>query len=111
VDWASLATPIGCVFLLLLALARGWLVSGSSHTKELERLAAQNRREVDRLTEQWDARLGEAHERELTWQRTAETEGETRRDVADQLRTRQIVDETVVKAIGSLPHVTSTEGA
>lgn len=105
--WASLASPVGCVIFLFVALTRGWLVARG----EVDRLAEQSRREIERLTLQWDDRLTEAHERELIWQKTAQTTEETSRDVADQLRTRQIVDEAVVKAIGSLPHIGTSEGA
>ena len=92
--WAGLLSPVGCVIFLVVSLARGWLVSG---------------REMDRHEKIWEARLVEAHERELLWQTTAETAGETRRDVADQLRTRQIVDEAVVKAISALPPIEAQE--
>ena len=88
--WAGLLSPVGCVIFLVVALARGWLVSG---------------REMDRHEKIWEARLIEAHERELIWQKTAETREETSRDALDQLRTRQIVDEAVVKTIAALPHV------
>jgi len=88
VNWADLATPIGCVFLLLLALARGWLVSG---------------RELDRHSKIWEARLKEAHERETVWQQVALTREETTRNVADQYRTRQVVDEVVVRTIAAAP--------
>ena len=88
--WAGLLSPVGCVIFLVVALARGWLVSG---------------REMDRHEKIWEARLTEAHERELIWQKTAETREETSRDALDQLRTRQIVDEAVVKTIAALPHV------
>jgi hypothetical protein len=94
-DWAGLLSPVGCVVFLVVALARGWLVSG---------------REMDRHEKIWEARLVEAHERELIWQKTAETREETSRDVADQLRMRQIVDETVVKTIAALPQVKTAEG-
>lgn len=100
--WASLLSPVGCVIFLFVALTRGWLVSG---------------REMDRHEQIWEARLKESderikesHERELVWQKAAETSEETRRDVADQLRMRQIVDEAVVRAIGALPHVNTPEG-
>ena len=91
--WAALLSPVGCVIFLFLALARGWLVSA---------------REVDRHEKIWEARLKEAHERELIALRIAETSEETRRDVADQYRTRQIVDEAVVKAL-SAPPLTASE--
>jgi len=94
-DWAGLLSPVGCVIFLVVALARGWLVSG---------------REMDRHEKIWEARLVEAHERELIWQKTAETREETSRDALDQLRTRQIVDETVVKTIAALPQVAPSEG-
>lgn len=87
-NWADLATPIGCVLLLLLALSRGWLVSG---------------RELDRHTKIWEARLEEAHERETVWQQVALTREETTRNVADQYRTRQVVDEVVVRTIAAAP--------
>lgn len=87
-DWAGLLSPVGCVIFLFIALARGWLVS---------------RREVDRHEKIWEARLEEAHQREVLAIRIAETSEETRRDVADQLRTRQIVDEVVVKAFSMDP--------
>ena len=93
--WAGLLSPVGCVIFLVVALARGWLVSG---------------REMDRHEKIWEARLVEAHERELIWQKTAETREETSRDALDQLRTRQIVDETVVKTIAALPQVKTAEG-
>ena len=93
--WAGLLSPVGCVIFLVVALARGWLVSG---------------REMDRHEKIWEARLTEAHERELIWQKTAETREETSRDALDQLRTRQIVDETVVKTIAALPQVAPSEG-
>ncbi len=93
-EWAGLATPIGCVLYLIIAFSRGWLVSG---------------REMDRHEKIWEARLVEAHERELIWQKTAETREETSRDALDQLRTRQIVDEAVVKAIAALPHAEPSE--
>jgi hypothetical protein len=101
--WASLASPVGCVIFLFIALAKGWLWSARS---------------VDQLVVVWEARLEEAHNRELiwqksaeTWQKTAEVTEETRRDVADQLRTRQIVDEAVVKAIEAHPRPRAGEGA
>jgi hypothetical protein len=84
VEWAGLATPIGCVLYLIIAFSRGWLVSG---------------REMDRHEKIWEARLVEAHEREALAIRIAETSEEIRRDVADQLRIRQIVDEVVVKTL------------
>jgi hypothetical protein len=93
--WAGLLSPVGCVIFLVVALARGWLVSG---------------REMDRHEKIWEARLVEAHERELIWQKTAETREETSRDALDQLRTRQIVDETVVKTIAALPQVAPSGG-
>ena len=95
-SWAGLLSPVGCVVFLFVALARGWLVSA---------------REMDRHEKIWEARLVEAHERELIWQKTAETREETSRDALDQLRTRQIVDETVVKAIKALPRAPSPQGA
>ena len=95
-SWAGLLSPVGCVVFLFVALARGWLVSA---------------REMDRHEKIWEARLVEAHERELIWQKTAETREETSRDALDQLRTRQIVDETVVKAISALPRAPATESA
>jgi hypothetical protein len=95
-SWAGLLSPVGCVIFLFVALARGWLVSA---------------REMDRHEKIWEARLTEAHERELIWQKTAETREETSRDALDQLRTRQIVDETIVKTIASLPHAAAPEGA
>jgi hypothetical protein len=94
-EWASLLSPVGCVIFLFVALTRGWLVSG---------------REMDRHETIWEARLREAHERELIWQKTAETREETSRDALDQLRTRQIVDETVVQTLASLPKPQSQEG-
>lgn len=86
--WAGLLSPVGCVIYLVIALSRGWLVSG---------------REMDRHERIWDARLGEAHERETVWQKVALTREETSRDVVDQLRTRQIIDEVVVKTIAATP--------
>jgi len=93
VEWAGLATPIGCVLYLIIAFSRGWLVSG---------------REMDRHEKIWEARLVEAHEREMLAIRIAETSEETRRDVADQLRIRQIVDDVVVKTLAATP---ATEGS
>ena len=94
-DWAGLLSPVGCVVFLVVALARGWLVSG---------------REMDRHEKIWEARLVEAHERELVWQKTAQTREETARDALDQLRTRQIVDEAVVQTIAALPPAKASEG-
>ena len=91
--WAGLLSPVGCVIFLVVALARGWLVSG---------------REMDRHEKIWEARLVEAHEREMLAIRIAETSEETRRDVADQLRIRQIVDDVVVKTLAATP---ATEGS
>ena len=95
--WAGLLSPVGCVIYLVVALSRGWLVSG---------------REMDRHERLWEARLTEAHGEKLLWQKTAETASkaaetteETRRDVADQLRTRQIVDEAVVRALSPFSHL------
>ena len=93
--WAGLLSPVGCVIFLVIALGRGWLVSG---------------REMDRHEKIWEARLVEAHEREVIWQKAAETREETARDALDQLRTRQIVDETVVQTIAALPQAKAAEG-
>ena len=98
-SWAGLLSPVGCVIFLFVALTRGWLVP----KREVERLAQQNQQELDRLTKQWDDRLNEAHVREQVWQRVALTSEETRQDVADQLRTRQVIDEVVVKTISAVP--------
>jgi len=81
------------VLYLIIAFSRGWLVSG---------------REMDRHEKIWEARLVEAHEREMLAIRIAETSEETRRDVADQLRIRQIVDDVVVKTLAATP---ATEGS
>jgi hypothetical protein len=93
--WAGLLSPVGCVVYLIVALSRGWLVSG---------------REMDRHQQIWEARLdekderlAESHERETVWRTTALTTEETRRDVADQLRTRQIIDEVLVRSITPTP--------
>ena len=86
--WAGLLSPVGCVIFLVIALGRGWLVSG---------------REMDRHEKIWEARLTEAHGRETLLWRIVETSEETRRDVADQLRARQAVDEVVVQAVTALP--------
>ena len=87
-DCAGLLSPVGCVIFLVVALSRGWLVSG---------------REMDRHTKIWEARLQEAHGRETLLWKIVETSEETRRDVADQLRARQTVDEVVVQAVAALP--------
>ena len=86
--WAGLLSPVGCVIFLVIALSRGWLVSG---------------REVDRHEKIWEARLTEAHGRETLLWKIVETSEETKRDAFDQLRIRQMVDEVVVQAIASLP--------
>ena len=88
IDWAGLLSPVGCVVFLVVALSRGWLVSG---------------REMDRHEKIWEARFSEAQVRETLLWKIVETSEETRRDVADQLRTRQLVDEVVVQAVAALP--------
>jgi hypothetical protein len=86
--WAGLLSPVGCVVFLVVALTRGWLVSGSV---------------MDRMTKLWEARLEEAHVREQTWQKTALVSEETRKDVADQLRSLQAISDLQVQIFAALP--------
>jgi hypothetical protein len=86
-DWAGLLSPVGCVVFLVIALSRGWLMQGSV---------------VDRLTKQWEDRLDVAHVREQVWQNAAQVSEETRRDVADQLKSLQAISEAQLQILSAV---------
>ena len=102
--WTAVLTPTGGIviplLLLFIALYRGWLVTG----KELERFQRQWDAErtglLARISQQ-NERLDQAHTREQALLQVAQTSEETRRDVADQLRSRQTIDEVIVRAFSA----------
>jgi hypothetical protein len=102
--WASILTPVGGIviplLLLFLALYRGLLVTGKELDRHQRQWEAERTGYLARISQQ-NERLDQAHIREQALLQVAQTSEETRRDVADQLRSRQTIDEVIVRAFST----------
>lgn len=83
--WAAL---LGLLLAGLYAILRGTLVPAST---------------VDRITEQWEARLAESHERELVWRAAYERTEEARSVNATQLGELMTLARTTEALLRALP--------
>jgi hypothetical protein len=102
--WFAILTPTGGIviplLLLFLALYRGWLVTGKEIDRHQQQWEAERAGYLARIAQQ-NERLDQAHIREQALLQVAQTSEETRRDVADQLRSRQSIDEVIVRAFSA----------
>lgn len=82
------AALLGVVIAGLYAIVNGKLVPGST---------------VDRITDQWEARLAESHERELAWRTAYETTEAARAVNSQQLGELIVLARTTEALLRALP--------